>query len=67
MRLTNGTSGKLHASSTFSGRLLQSRNIGRAQSSPFHSNAEIEPPIEGLSSSRKFPAFSLTIVSDAIS
>jgi hypothetical protein len=45
---------------------LHLRNIGRAQSSLTHSNAEILPPIEGLSVSRKFPALKMTVVSEAI-
>jgi hypothetical protein len=40
--------------------------MGRAESPSIHSKAEILPPIEGLSSSRRFPAPSVTLVADVI-
>jgi len=65
--LTYGTSGKQLAPSTFSKGLWLSRNIALEVSPSSHSNAEIAPPIEGLSSSRKLPDFNVSVVSLLIS
>jgi len=55
MRFTQDTSGKLAAFKTFSSPLWLLRNMGRELLLSIHSNAEIAPPIEGLSSSRNAP------------
>jgi hypothetical protein len=41
--------------------------IGREAPPSDHSNAEIAPPTEGLSSNRNFPAVGVTVIFEAIS
>jgi len=62
MRFTQDTSGKLAAFKTFSSPLWLLRNMGRELLLSIYSNAEIAPPIEGLSSSRNAPDLRVSIV-----